>query len=101
MRALRFALPLAVFLIYAFPFPHWDVLHSPNELSRLYQVRALVDDHAISVNAQVQRHGIVGDLSTANGFLYPNKAPGISFLGAPVYWVVRLLRGGAEHVNAR
>lgn len=96
--ALAFCVVLA---LYAFPFPHWDVLRSPNELSRLYQVRALVDDGALSVNAQVERYGAMGDLSERAGRLYPNKAPGVSFLGAPVYAALKAIRGGRDAVDNR
>lgn len=86
-------LVLVVALAYLFPFPHFEVLRSPNELSRLYQVRALVDDGVLHVNAQVKRYGRMGDLSERKGRMFPNKAPGISLLGAPVYAALRAVTG--------
>lgn len=82
-----------VALAYLFPFPHFEVLRSPNELSRLYQVRAIVDDGVLHVNEQVKRYGRMGDLSEREGRMFPNKAPGISLLGAPVYAGLRLVAG--------
>jgi hypothetical protein len=93
-----FAIVLAM---YAYPFAHFEILRSPNELSRLYQVRAIVDDGTVAVNGPVERYGSMGDLSEFEGRMYPNKAPGISFLGAGVYAVVKLLAGGAEQVTNR
>ncbi len=93
--------PVALALMLAFPFPHFEILRSPNELSRLYQVRALVDDGTLAVNAEVARFGPMGDLSQARGRLFPNKAPGLSFLGAPIYFVLERLRGGAGRVPNR
>jgi hypothetical protein len=95
---LWFAIVLAM---YAYPFAHFEILRSPNELSRLYQVRAIVDDHTTAVNGPVQRYGSMGDLSEFEGRLYPNKAPGISFLGAIVYAVIKVPLGGSEHVPNR
>ncbi len=91
MRSLGF--PLLVLLIYAWLFPWLPSLRSPNELSRLYQARAIVEDHTLSVNGQLARHGPVGDLSVKDGRYYPNKAPGVSFLGAAAFAVVRAARG--------
>jgi len=97
----RLRFPLAVLVAYAWLFPWLPELRSPNELSRLYQARAIADDHSLSVNAQLERHGPLGDLSLKDGRYYPNKAPGVSLLGAPVYAAVRALRGGAEQVSDR
>ena len=85
------ALTLAALVLtaYAWLFPWIPALRSPNELSRLYQARAIVEDHALSVNEQIARHGPVGDLSVKDGRYYPNKAPGVSFLGAAVFAAVR------------
>ncbi len=95
-------MPAGLALLFAFPFPYFEVLHSPNELSRLYQVRALVDEGTPAVNAEVQRFGSMGDLSVGTrGRLFPNKAPGISFLGAPIYFAIERLRGGADRVPNR
>ncbi len=86
----RGLLALLAFL-YLFPFPYFPILRSPNEGSRLYQVRAIVDDGTLSVNGPLARFGPMGDLAEADGRYYPNKAPGISFLGAAVYAAAKAL----------
>jgi hypothetical protein len=91
-RALAF--PALVLAAYAWLFPWIPELRSPNELSRLYQARAIVEDHALSVNQQIARYGPVGDLSVKDGRYFPNKAPGVSFLGAAVFAAVRAAYGG-------
>ncbi len=87
------AFPLLVFVLYAWLFPWIPAFRSPNELSRLYQARAIVEDHSFSVNRQLARHGPVGDLSVKDGRYYPNKAPGVSFLGAAALAAVRTASG--------
>jgi hypothetical protein len=72
----------AVLVAYAWLFPWLPGLRSPNELSRLYQARAIADEHTLAVNGQLARYGPVGDLSVYRGRYFPNKAPGVSFLGA-------------------
>jgi hypothetical protein len=94
------ALALLVLAAYAWLFPWIPALRSPNELSRLYQARAIVEDHSLAVNRQIARHGPVGDLSVKDGRSYPNKAPGVSLLGAAVYEAVRAARGGREASEA-
>ena len=65
--------------------PVFPALRSPNEGSRLYQARAIVDDGTVAVNGPLERFGPMGDLSVYDGKYFPNKAPGISMLGALVY----------------
>lgn len=92
---------LQIFVLYAFLFPWIPALHSPNEVSRLMQARAIVDHHTVGLNEEMARWGGVGDLAQKDGRLYPNKAPGVSFAGAPVYAALRLARGGADRVTER
>lgn len=105
--------------IYVLSFPYHPGLRSPNELCRLWQSRSLIDDGTISINGVIQRSGMVGDLSCTatvrdetgdhlarcvgpeaprSGVVavnyYPSKAPLMSFLGAPVYWVLSKVTGG-------
>jgi hypothetical protein len=98
--------------LYVISFPYHPALRSPNELCRLWQSRALIDENKIDINTTISTLGMVGDLSctatTTDGTLkpcvgpnappresvtavhyYPSKAPLLSFLGAPVYWVVK------------
>jgi hypothetical protein len=96
--------------LYVLSFPYHPGLRSPNELCRLWQSRALVDHGVLNLNATIMQHGMVGDLSctlvmedgslkpcvgpdaprsgAVQRFLYPSKAPLLSVLGAPVYWVL-------------
>lgn len=109
---LGFALVGALYLL---SFPYHPGLRSPNELCRLWQARSLIDFGTLSINGTVAQLGQVGDLSCVlvveeNGvrrnspcvgpnvattgtpvaqFLYPSKAPLVSFLAAPVYWVLK------------
>jgi hypothetical protein len=99
--------------LYFLSFPYHPALRSPNELCRLWQARALVDEGTIDIAATLQKLGMVGDLSCtavlADGQLkpcvgpeapardlvtavryYPSKAPLLSFLGAPVYAVLKV-----------
>jgi hypothetical protein len=99
VSSLRF--PIAVLLLYAWLFPWLPALRSPNELCRLYQIRAIVDDHSLSVNGVIERRGPVGDLSVRDGRYYPSKAPGMSLLGVPVYAALEMVRGGAQRVPDR
>ena len=82
-----------VVALYLLVFPWHPGLNSPNELCRLWQSRALIEDGKLEINAQLQRYGRVGDLSVKEGRYYPSKAPLISFLAAPIYWVEQKFAG--------
>lgn len=60
-----------------------------NENSRFDLVRAIVDDHSLTID---RYHENTGDKAHFRGHYYSDKAPGASFLAVPAYGVVRLLR---------
>jgi hypothetical protein len=60
-----------------------------NENSRMDLARALVEDHALSID---RLHHNTGDKAKFGGHYYSDKAPGLSFLAAPVYALVLPLR---------
>ena len=64
---------------------------NPNEVSRLYLTRAIVDDRALSIDAQARAFGFVEDFAEHDGRLYSDKAPGLSLLGVAPYATARLL----------
>lgn len=82
-----------VVALYVLIFPWHPGLRSPNELCRLWQSRSIVDDGTLSINRVIERDGMVGDLSVKDGVLYPSKAPLMSFLGVPIYWVLKKVAG--------
>lgn len=110
--------------LYLLSFPYHPGLRSPNELCRLWQSRAIVDFKSLNINGVLQQRGMVGDLSCTavvqeNGverlapcvgpdaprsgvvarWYYPSKAPLISILGAPVYWVLTKVQGQVSELS--
>ncbi|MBK7862323.1 MAG: hypothetical protein IPJ65_27690 [Archangiaceae bacterium] len=81
--------------LYLLIFPWHPGLRSPNELCRLWQTRAIVELGKLSLNETIQKYGRVGDLSVVDGVLYPSKAPLMSFLAVPLYWVMFKAAGPA------
>lgn len=80
--------------LYVVIFPWHPGLRSPNELCRLWQTRAIVEEGKLSLNETMQKYGAVGDLSVKDGVYYPSKAPLMSFMAVPIYAVLRLVAGG-------
>ncbi len=64
---------------YVYFFPRWA---DWNQNSRFDLIRALVDDHTVSIDKYVQN---TGDYATFNGHTYSDKAPGMALLGVPTY----------------
>lgn len=60
-----------------------------NENSRMDLVRAIVDDHTVSID---RYHANTGDKALFGEHYYSDKAPGLSFLAAPIYLLVRAIR---------
>ncbi|RMG21270.1 MAG: hypothetical protein D6729_01115, partial [Deltaproteobacteria bacterium] len=84
---------VAAGVVLFWPLPYIGAIHPPNELTRVYQTRAIVDDGVLYVDGQIRRFGPLFDLAYAGGHHYPNKAPGVSLLGVPVYAAYRALVG--------
>lgn len=74
-------------------YPHFI---STNEHSRLLLTSAIVDDHTIQIDKAIQRFGDTQDKSFFDGHYYSEKAAGISILGVPVYFVLRIFKIQAD-----
>ncbi|RKH59467.1 hypothetical protein D7W81_27220 [Corallococcus aberystwythensis] len=83
--------------LYVVLFPYHPGLRSPNELCRLWQTRALVEDGTLEINRALRDYGPVGDLSVMDGRYYPSKAPLLSFAAVPVYAALRAVGGGHRY----
>lgn len=85
--ALRPALGLFVLLLIAFAyfFPRWA---DWNENSHFALVQAIVDEHTFIIDDYYQS---TGDYAIYGQHRYTDKAPGLSFLAAPVYAAFRLV----------
>lgn len=81
----RFVLSVVLLFFYAYFFPRWA---DWNQNSRFDLVLALVEDRSVAIDRYVAN---TGDYAFYNGHYYSDKAPGLAFLGAPVYAAFRLL----------
>ena len=85
-----FFLLFAAIYLYAFPF--FDQLRSANEMPRILMTQEMVDHGHFYLDRRLPEFGSTGDLSRGpDGHLYPNKAPGPSFLAVPAYLVCKAL----------
>jgi len=74
-----------IVLMYAYFIPS---IVSWNAESHLYTTYAIVDRHTVRID---HYHQGLGDQSYANGHYYSDKAPGMAFLAAPIYALMRLV----------
>lgn len=70
-----------------------------NVRSRIYLTLALVDHHTLFVDDVVRRFGPTQDLALSRGRYYCDKAPGYSFLLAPLAWVLRATVGAHDDIR--
>ncbi len=75
-------------LLFAWVFPYFPQVNNPNENVRIYMTVAIVDDHTFAINRIEQAWGYTNDKAVRDGRLYSSKAPGTSYLGVPVYWLL-------------
>ncbi len=76
---------LAALIAYVYFFPRWA---DPNQNSRLDMVVAVVDDGTFQIDRYVSN---TVDYAKIDGHYYSDKAPGVAWLGIPVYAGLRLL----------
>lgn len=83
----RTAVGLFAFLaiVYVYVFPRWA---DPNQDSRLKMVVAVVDDGTFQIDRYL---GATVDYAKVNGHYYSDKAPGVAFIGIPIYAALRSL----------
>ncbi len=74
---------LLLFFTWAYFFPRWA---SWSQNSRLDLTMALVDEGSLSIDSYYTN---TGDYAAFEGHFYTDKAPGVSFLGVPVYAAYR------------
>ena len=95
--SIRRALFVLAGAIYLLAFPYHPGLRSPNELSRLWMSRALVEYGTLEINQAIRDYGYVGDLSVKDGRYYSSKAPLLSFAAVPIYAALRAWGGGGRY----
>lgn len=84
----------SIFLLLAYWVHFWPTFHAANESIRLYFVQAVVDHGTASVDAPRKRYRMSNvDKAHYQGHDYMDKAPGLSLLAIPVYWVATRLLG--------
>lgn len=66
---------------------------SPNELSRILLTKSIVDEGTFVIDSGIRRTGEFGDLARFRGHYYSDKAPGLSLIAVPVYFVGRTFAG--------
>ena len=86
---MRILLGIAAVLLLAYT-SMFEEITVPNERTRVYLSAALVDNHAITIDAAVKRFGRTTDLAKYKKHYYTDKAPGSSMAGALLYGVVRI-----------
>lgn len=72
---------LTFLLLYSF-FIRWE---GWNENTRLDLIRAIVEEHRLTIDSYYRN---TGDRSIYQGHYYSDKAPGMSFIGAPIYFAL-------------
>ncbi len=87
-RLLTGAILLGTLACYAWFTYAWGGFWNTNEYSRVFLTRALAERGSAAIDREVARH-YTQDLSWRAGHFYSNKAPGVSVLAVPAYFLVR------------
>jgi hypothetical protein len=78
---------VAIALVYLYSFPYFPALKHANELPRILTSEQVAERGTFRLDARLNELGSRADVSTTpDGHHYQNKAPGLSMLGALVYY---------------
>lgn len=100
MSGTRSALFVFTILLVSYAYFHNATMPSVNALSRFALVRALVEDGTTRIDRFQTAVG--DDKAYRDGHYYSDKAPGLSILAAPIYWIyVGTLRRNVSGVETR
>ena len=78
--------------LYAVPVHFYAEVHTANEAIRFYFTQALVDHHEASLDRVMARYRVRNvDVAHRDGKSYLDKAPGVSLLSVPPYFVLTRL----------
>jgi hypothetical protein len=97
---LRGALPLlmaALTFVYIYFFQYYEKIPNPNEQTRAYLTIALVERGTIAIDDEIKRFGDTIDKAWFGGRTLCDKAPGLSFLGVPVYAGLKAMAKVVKH----
>jgi hypothetical protein len=72
--------------------PYLERLNNPNENVSVWATRAVVQHNVLNIDQLQREWGHVNDTANNEHHIYSGKAPGVSFLGAPVSWAHTKLR---------
>jgi len=85
LNSTHFKLFVVVLVIYLY---FLNGFHSSNEWSRYALIQAIIDEHRLIIDNYISN---TLDFSYYNGHSYSDKAPGLSFVGIPVYFIAKFL----------
>lgn len=86
-------LSLLLFFCAVFVLHQFSDAPNPNEYSRLYQLRAVVEEHTLAIDSMIERYGHLQDKSYYRHHFYSDKSFGMTFLSIPFYWTYYRLFG--------
>lgn len=89
LRWLDVWLPRSIFTVLLISYAFFYQAGGWNENSHMDLTRAMVDQHALTIDAYQSN---TGDKASFDGHYYSDKAPGLSIAAIPAYLIVRPLR---------
>ncbi len=89
-----FAVSVIVYLLIIWYHPYIKGISNPNERIRFFLVHAVVSRGELSVNHEIRKFGDTIDKAEVNGKYYCDKAPLISLINVPSYYLYYKLHNG-------
>lgn len=74
-------------------FHRFENAPNPNEYSRIYQLRAVVEQKTLAIDSMIARYKHLMDKSRFNGKYYSDKSFGMTLIAIPFYYSYYLLFG--------
>lgn len=88
MRKFRLTvLTCGLFFCLIYFFHRFPGAPNPNEYSRIYQIRAIVEQKTLAIDSMISRYKHLMDKSEYKGHFYSDKSFGLTLMALPLYYV--------------
>ena len=87
-------------LCYLYPQHSWTEYRNANELSRIYFVKALVEEHTLSIDTMIGRFGDIIDKARCNNHYCSDKPIGLALTAVPFHAAMVYVASRSGHMPA-
>ena len=96
LKSRKFCIVFSLFVCSIFFIHRFPRTPNPNEYSRIYQIRSIVETGHLYLDEMIEKYGHLMDKSRYMGHYYSDKSFGLTLIGVPFYAVYHFIFGSVK-----